>query len=78
MAGRRLTAIHVGVKEAPEGSQCGNRHRGWRRDQLSPAARVRLGHPLGDLRPGPVRKHDDKAALAAPDVAPADFQLTTA
>ena len=30
VAGRRLSAIHVGVKEAPEGSQCGNRHRGWR------------------------------------------------
>ena len=62
MAGRRLTAIHVGVKEAPEGSQRADRHRGWRRDQLSPTAAVRFRHPLGDLRPGPVRKDDDKAA----------------
>lgn len=76
MAGRRLTAIRVGVKEAPEGSQCDNRHCGWRRDQLRPTARICLRHPLRDLCPGAVRKDDDKAALAAPHVAPADLQLT--
>ena len=73
-ADRRLIAIDVGVKEAPEGSQCRNGNRG-RRHQPGSAARARLCHPLRDLGSGPVGKDDDKTRLPAPDVAAADFQL---
>lgn len=77
VAGRRLTAIHAGVKEAPEGPQRADGHRGWRRDQLSPAAGVRFRHPLGDLLV-PSGRTTTKPLSPPRDVASADLQLTTA